>query len=52
MKVIAITSAGYSQQFGAEIIKGQEYDIPECKVLPEFFKKAKATDTKNTGGGE
>jgi hypothetical protein len=51
MKVIATENAGYSQQFRAEIIKGEEYDIPEMKTLPTFFKKARE-DKKHTGGGE
>jgi hypothetical protein len=53
MKVIATRDAGYSQQFGAEIIKGQEYDIEDMDVLPEFFAlpKTKSAATVNDKGG-
>lgn len=40
MKVRGTMNAGYSPKFGFEVVKGQEYDIPEQESLPEFFEAA------------
>jgi hypothetical protein len=53
MKVIATKDAGFSQQYGAEIIKGQEYEIEATETLPDFFAlpKTKPAAAVNDKGG-